>query len=276
MAVWPHPPERVSILGVPVDVLARNAVDAWLGTAMAAQDAGACRHLVTLNPEYVMLARRDAAFRKAIQAADLVTPDGIGVALAMRWLRPAYPPFGQISRADRVTGVDVTEMIAAHSAARAVPVFLLGAAPGVAGEAATRLGDRYRGFVLAGAWGDGSPGADDDAATLGRIRTSGAVVVLVAYGAPGQVEWIARNREALATAGVRLAVGVGGAFDFLSGRVRRAPAWMRRLGLEWLYRLLREPWRWRRQLVLPVFAWRVVWEGARQRREWGDRQRRGV
>jgi N-acetylglucosaminyldiphosphoundecaprenol N-acetyl-beta-D-mannosaminyltransferase len=100
--------------------------------------------------------------------------------------------------------------------------------------------------------------AADDAATLSRIRGSGAKAVAVAYGAVGQVTWIARNRAALGEAGVRIAVGVGGAFDFLAGTAPRAPELLRRVGLEWLYRLVREPWRWRRQLVLPVFALRVV------------------
>lgn len=251
----------MSVLGVPVDLLTRSAVEAWLRSIMIGTDGPWCRHLVTLNPEYVMAAMRDAGFRNALGNADLATPDGIGIMLAVRWLRPGYPR----GAFDRVTGVDITEMIAGISAARGVPVYLLGAGSGVAELAAERLSERYPGFVLAGTWYGGTPVPLHDAEALDRIGTCGAKVVLVAYGAPGQIHWIVRNQEALAEAGVRLVIGVGGAFDFISGAVGRAPRWLRRTGLEWLYRLLSEPWRWRRQLVLPRFAWRVAVEGVRLR-----------
>lgn len=221
-----------------------------------------CRHLVTLNPEYVMTATRDDDFRTALRNADLAIPDGVGITLALRWLSPPYSSRGPF---DRVTGVDVTEMVAAISAANRLPVFLLGAGPGVAEAASRRLSARHPGFVLAGTWDGGSAAPADDAWALARIRASGAVAVLVAYGAPGQIHWTARNQEALAASGVHLAIGVGGTLDFISGAVRRAPQWVRRAGLEWLYRLLREPWRWRRQLALPRFALRVAAAGVWQR-----------
>jgi len=260
--VLPRAPSRVSILGVPVDAVSRPEVDAWLRSVMTSGSDRWCRHLVTLNPEYVMTASRDDDFRTALRNADLVVPDGVGVTLAARWLQPRMSSDGAL---DRVTGVDVTEMVAAVSAAQQVPVFLLGAGPGVAGAAAGRLSARYPGFVLAGTWAGGTAAPTDDAWALSRIRASGAVAVLVAYGAPGQIHWITRNQEALAASGVHLAIGVGGTLDFISGAVRRAPQWVQRAGFEWLYRLLREPWRWRRQLALPHFALRVAAAGVRQR-----------
>ncbi|HEV2065827.1 MAG TPA: WecB/TagA/CpsF family glycosyltransferase [Thermomicrobiales bacterium] len=253
---------RVSVLDVPVDLLPRTGVESWLQSVMTSGNDPRCRHLVTLNPEYVMAADRDDDFRKALREADLAVPDGVGITLAMRWLRRRRSSDGPF---DRVTGVDVTEIVAAIGAANRVPVFLLGAGPGVAAVAAGRLSARHPGFVLAGTWGGGTASPSDDAQALALIRASGAVVVLVAYGAPGQIHWIARNQEVLAASGVRLAIGVGGALDFIAGTVRRAPAWVRRAGFEWLYRLLREPWRWRRQLVLPRFALRVAMAGVRQR-----------
>lgn len=252
---WPVAPFRVSILGVPVDVVTREAVDAWLRTVMIGTDDPVCRHLVTLNPEYVMAAARDDAFRRTLRGADLATPDGVGVSIAMRLLYPAHPRIGPF---DRVTGVDVTEMVARISAEHGEPVFLLGAGAGVARSAAQKLMERHAGFVLAGTWDGGTPKAIDDGESRARVGRSGAKVVLVAYGAPAQIHWIARNQASLAHAGVQLVVGVGGALDFISGTVRRAPPWVRRMGLEWLYRLLREPWRWRRHLVLPRFALRVA------------------
>jgi N-acetylglucosaminyldiphosphoundecaprenol N-acetyl-beta-D-mannosaminyltransferase len=109
-------------------------------------------------------------------------------------------------------------------------------------------------------WSEGTAAAADDERTLARIRGSGCRVLAVAYGAPGQVIWIERNKRDLAKAGVRVAVGVGGVLDFLAGTAPRAPLVMRRVGLEWLYRLIRQPWRWRRQAVLPVFGLRVLLE----------------
>ena len=93
---------------------------------------------------------------------------------------------------------------------------------------------------------------------MARINASGAQVLYVAYGAPRQDKWIRRNRQALVT--VRVAMGVGGALDFVSGRAVRAPRWVQRLGLEWLHRLYREPWRWRRMVALPRFVWAVLRE----------------
>jgi N-acetylglucosaminyldiphosphoundecaprenol N-acetyl-beta-D-mannosaminyltransferase len=242
----PDRQQRLDLLGVPVDALDAPAVERWLLEALAEPWDGSCRHLVTLNPEYVMAARADAAFTAAIRGADLVVADGVGVVVAARLIHGARLP--------RVTGVAVTERLVALSGERAAPVFLLGAGAGVADAAASRLVAKLPGASIAGVWDGGSPDRQDDAEALARIRASGARVVLVAYGAAGQVGWIVRNQDTLAEMGVRLAVGVGGAFDFLSGRVSRAPDLVRRLGLEWLYRLAKEPWRWRRQLALPRFA----------------------
>lgn len=277
MKAWPQSPSRVSILGVPVDLLPRSEVEAWLRSVLTGAAAGAddpaCRHLVTLNPEYVMAATRDPEFRRALEHADLVTADGVGISLAVRLLFPVYPPRLAF---DRVTGVDITEMIAVISAAKAVPVYLLGAGPGVAEAAADRMSRLYPGFALAGTWDGGTPSPADDDDTLDRIRAAAPKAVLVAYGAPGQIHWIVRNQEALAEAGVRLVVGVGGTLDFMSGKVRRAPGWVRRMGCEWLYRLLREPWRWRRQLVLPRFLWRVGLTAIRRPPDTGRGPARGV
>ncbi len=249
---------RLDILGLPVDPGGADDAARWLRATLRSAGPG-CRHLVTLNPEYVMMARHDPAFRAALRAADLVTADGVGIVLAARWLWP--DALGE-ARLERITGVDLVERIAQLDGGRA---FLLGGAPGVAATAAERLTHRWPGFVPAGFWDGGSADPAADRESLDRIARSGARVVLVAYGAPGQVLWIARNQDALGRAGVRLVIGVGGTFDFLAGAVPRAPGWMRRIGLEWLYRLVREPWRWRRQRVLPLFAIRVLFTGIAHR-----------
>jgi N-acetylglucosaminyldiphosphoundecaprenol N-acetyl-beta-D-mannosaminyltransferase len=246
-------PERLSILDVPLDAI--NADDARVVLRAYLSDPwdGRCRHIVTLNPEYVMMAGRHADFAAAIGNADLVTADGIGVAIAARLLAGAPG-----KRVDRVTGADLVDWLTAESGTLVAPLFLLGGRPGVAEASARRLSSRLPGARFAGCWGGGTPSDADDEKTLRRIRESEARAVLVAYGAPGQVLWIERNRAALAETGVRVAIGIGGVLDYLAGAVPRAPTVVRRVGLEWLYRLIREPWRWRRQVVLPVFSLQVL------------------
>jgi N-acetylglucosaminyldiphosphoundecaprenol N-acetyl-beta-D-mannosaminyltransferase len=151
---------------------------------------------------------------------------------------------------ERVPGSDTVELIASIAARDGLRMFLLGAAPGVAGEAARRLGERHPGLVIAGTHA-GSPAPSDEAEIGALINGARADILLVAYGAPKQELWIERN---LAKLPVRLAMSVGGTFDFLAGVKARAPRWMQRAGLEWLFRLAQEPSRWRRMLALPKFA----------------------
>ncbi|HUG15388.1 MAG TPA: WecB/TagA/CpsF family glycosyltransferase [Thermomicrobiales bacterium] len=200
-----------------------------------------------------MAARQNAEFAAALRESALATADGVGIVLAARALGAPVP--------GRVTGVDLVEGLAGleHPNCR---LFLLGAAPGVAEHAAARLRARFPSVQIVGTFA-GSP---DDAGfpeIERRLGAAGAKVLLVAFGHPAQDLWIARRREALATHGILVAIGVGGAFDYLSGRVPRAPRLVRRLGLEWLYRLIRQPWRWRRQLALPLFALLVMRERLR-------------
>jgi N-acetylglucosaminyldiphosphoundecaprenol N-acetyl-beta-D-mannosaminyltransferase len=157
-----------------------------------------------------------------------------------------------------VTGVRLSWFLGELSAETGEGMFLLGAGPGVADAAGQRLIKLHPGAWVADTWAEGSPRPEDDERTIARIRDSGATMMLVAYGAPAQIYWIHRNMTALEEAGVRIVIGIGGALDYISGNVSYAPALVRKLGLEWAYRLIREPWRWRRQMVLPVFAALVV------------------
>jgi N-acetylglucosaminyldiphosphoundecaprenol N-acetyl-beta-D-mannosaminyltransferase len=207
---------------------------------------GPTRLVATVNPEFVMRAQADEHFRGVLEAADLCLADGIGVVWAMR--RQGC------RNQQRVAGSDLVPGLAKLCATRGWRPFLLGARPGVAAEAAQRLQERVPGLQVAGCHG-GSPDPEDDEESLRRIRGSGADLLLVAYGHPRQELWIERNRSRL---DVPVAVGVGGAFDFLAGRVRRAPQFVRRAHLEWLWRLVLEPWRVRRMAVLPVYALAVL------------------
>jgi N-acetylglucosaminyldiphosphoundecaprenol N-acetyl-beta-D-mannosaminyltransferase len=232
---------RISILGVAVDDVTEEEVLARIAGFIA---AGGSHQIATVNPEFVMAARRNAAFRAALAQADITTPDGFGLLLVARW---RGTPFR-----GRVTGVDLVRRIAAVGAARGWSLFLLGAAPGIAERAAAVLQRTYPGLRIAGCYA-GSPRAEDEPAIQALVAAARPDVLLVAYGHPAQELWIARNQPQL---GVPVAIGVGGVFDYLSGALPRAPTWMRRLGMEWLYRLIRQPQRWRRILVaVPLFLW---------------------
>lgn len=237
---------HVSILGVRVDNVTE---DESVQHIAAFLEQGTAHHVVTVNPEFVMEARHNPQFRQVLRQADLATPDGFGLLLAARW--SGTPLRG------RATGVALVQRIAALAAERGYRLFLLGAAPGVAEEAAAVLTARYAGLQIAGCYA-GSPHPRHEPFLRQIIAAARPDVLLVAYGHPAQDLWIARNQPSLH---IPLAMGVGGVFDYLSGRVPLAPAWLRRLGLEWLYRLIHQPRRWRRILVaVLLFSWRVVRE----------------
>lgn len=212
--------------------------------------AGGAHQICTVNPEFVMEARRNPAFAAVLANADLCTPDGFGLLLAVRYL--GTPLRG------RVTGVELSARLAALAAVRGYSLFLLGAAPGVADEAAAVLCERNPGLRIAGTFA-GSPSLRHEPFLRQLIAAARPDILLVAYGHPRQDLWIARNQPHI---GVPVAVGVGGVFDYLAGRVPLAPAPLRRLGLEWLFRLLRQPGRLPRIVdAVPRFVLEVVRHG---------------
>ncbi len=209
-------------------------------------------YVVTTNPEIIMRAFRDPAYRDVLNRAAMAWPDGVGVLMASRLLGAAIP--------ERVTGSDGLPLIAERAARRGWRLYLLGARPGVAQRAADVLRRRYPGIQIVGAE-PGDPAPEHDSEIVERINRVRPHILFVAYGAPKQEWWMARNIDRL---DVNVAIGVGGAFDFLAGTQRRAPWIIRKVGFEWLWRLALEPWRWRRQLAIPLFVWHVLrqwWRG---------------
>lgn len=230
----------MDILGVAFDRLDLPGAAARI---LERLDRGERTFVITANPEFVMLARRDPSAADIAAAAELVVADGTGVAVASALLGRPLP---------RVPGRLLVDALMPALAERGASVFLLGAGPGVAERAAERLRQREPRLRIAGCYA-GDPDAGDP---VERVRVAAPIVLLVAYGMPKQERWIARNRASLPT--VLLAIGVGGVFDQLAGIQRVPPAILHRIGLEWLWRLAHEPWRWRRQRVLPLFALLVV------------------
>ncbi|MEZ4863218.1 MAG: WecB/TagA/CpsF family glycosyltransferase [Caldilineaceae bacterium] len=206
----------------------------------------AVHQICTVNPEFIIHARRTPDFAAVLARADLAVPDGVGVLWAARCQG--------VRLRERVTGSDGIYHICAAAAHYGWRVYLLGAAPGVAEQAATRLQHRYPALQVVGCYG-GSPADRDWPQIYARLAAAAPDLLFVAYGHPSQDQWIDCHRHELP---VIVALGVGGAFDFVAGIMPRAPRWMQQWGLEWLFRLLRQPWRWRRMLALPLFGLLVV------------------
>ena len=234
----------ITILNVPVHQVTMTETVSHIGRFLQTPNLD---QIATVNPEFVMAAQKDDDFMTVLQQARLCIPDGVGLLWAARILGQRLP--------ERVAGSELVYHLAELASENGWRLFLLGAGPGVAEAAAAVLQARFPTLIVAGTFA-GSPDPAENEAIVARINRSAADLLFVAYGAPKQDKWIARNRERLTT--VRVAIGVGGSLDFISGRSTRAPRWLQRIGLEWLYRLLREPWRWRRMLALPKFALRIL------------------
>ena len=244
-------PRSVEVLGVRVDDVTYAEA---LSSLLDAIRARAPHVVTTPNPEFVMLARHDQAFRSALNRAALNIPDGIGLVLAAR--------LGGDRLRAHVQGTDLVLMLAEQSARIGHRWFFLGGYGDVAARAAHALAERFPGLQVVGAE-PGSPLPEHDLSVRQHINAVAPVdVLLVAYGAPKQELWLDRN---LADLGIPVGIGVGGVFNYLSGDAPRAPAWVRSLHFEWLHRLLSQPWRWRRQLALPAFGALAVADAVRRR-----------
>ena len=202
-------------------------------------------YAVTPNAEIAYEAMHDAQLRALLNSADLMLPDGAGVILASRILRT---PLKQ-----KVAGVEFAEQLLSILETTGQGLYLLGSKPGVAELAAQKMTERHPDLRICGMH-DGY--FQDDAPILAQIRQAAPAVLFVCLGAPKQEQFMQRHQGELPS--VRLMIGLGGTLDSFAGTVRRAPRWMIRCNLEWLYRLIREPRRFRRMLRLPKYLWAVI------------------
>ena len=239
---------RVDILGVGFDDITMDQAVAEGVRLMSAEGA---HYAATPNPEIVEVCREDPEARAAVNGADLVIADGIGVIYGSKILGTPLK--------ERLPGIEFAKRLMAEMAKNGKSLYLLGAKPGVAEEAARRLQTQYPGLTIAGTH-DGY--FKEDAPVIEAVRASGADVVFVCLGAPKQEKWMKKNGEAT---GAHLLVGLGGCLDVFSGAVQRAPEIYQKLGLEWFHRLMKDPRRIGRMMKLPLFLVHVGAEKGKRR-----------
>ena len=233
---------RVNILGITVDTYTMQETVERIRQAVENKTP---IRVVTANPEMIYASEHDARLKKLINSADIVTADGIGVVWATRQLGASV--------SERVTGIDLVHALFPIAHAGKWRIFFLGGKPGVAEQAANQVVLKYPGITWRARHGYFSP--EEEPEIIEEIRRFQPDILLVGLGAPRQEYWIA-GHPGLAS----VSIGVGGSFDALAGIVVRAPKRIQDLHVEWLYRLWKEPWRWRRQAALPRFVFKVLWQ----------------
>lgn len=239
---------RVEILGIGVDTVtmleALDIIDGYIEERIP-------RLIVTADAAGIVAAQSDPQWRSIMESADLVTPDSVGVLWAAE--RAGDPIV------ERVSGVDLVEKLVERSVAGQFRIFFLGAAPGIAESARRVLQARYPGANIVGVR-DGYFNESDEAAIVEEIQKLEPDVLFVAMGIPKQEKFIRRHIHEIRAA---VNMGIGGSFDVLSGSVKRAPAFLQKMHLEWLWRLMQNPKKWRKVAALPTFWWLVMRSGRR-------------
>lgn len=234
--------KRINVLGINVDPVTMEQAVQIVEDFIRRREP----HLVaTANAEMVMLAQQDPDLYSILRSAELVLADGAGVVWAAARLDVGVP--------ERVAGFDLTQELLRRSAQHGYRIFWLGAAPGVAEAAVEQAGLKYPGLISVGIH-DGFFDPDDPD-IIQQIREANPDILLCAIGVPKQEKWLSANRQLLQ---VPVLIGVGGTFDVMAGRVKRAPVWMQKTGLEWSYRLICQPSRLFRMMALPRFVARVM------------------
>lgn len=244
--------KKVNILGAMVQKLTMEEA-ADIAMSFFSSEGG--KVIYTPNSEIILYAskKKNKEFMPKLNSADLMIADGIGVVYGAKMLRNPLP--------ERVAGFDLLKTIFPRMAKEGNSVYLLGSKPGVADKAAENLREEYPGLVVVGTH-DGY--FKDDSEVIEDINLKKPDLLLVCLGFPKQENWIYENREKLQ---VKAMIGAGGCLDVFSGTVERAPEFYCKHGLEWFYRLKKEPWRFMRMTALPVFALKVLFTGWRYKQE---------
>ncbi len=231
------------ILGTRIDTVTHNQV---LESIERYIQSGTPHHVVTGNTLMLLEAEKDPTLRQILESAAIVVPESSGILWACRTMGVPLEDF--------LPGIDLMLSICRVAQQRGYPAFLVGSAPGVAERAKSELLQRYPGIRIVGTH-HGYFKENDLPHLLSKIKLAKPSLLFVGLGMPAQEKWIARFLQTLQ---VPVVMGVGGSLDVISGKLSRAPSLLRKAGMEWLYRLVQEPWRWRRISQLPVFAWKVL------------------
>ena len=234
--------ERVEILGVKVDAVTMSQAVEGVINLIA---AGKSSMVATANAEMLLNATHDAELKRILNAANLVVPDGAGTVWAARHLGKFMP--------ERVAGADLVQELMKIAPAHGFKFFLFGAAPDIADKAKAKAETLYPGIKIVGTR-NGYFKADDEPDIIAQIKSSRADILLAALGVPKQEKWLFKYKDELK---VPVSIGVGGTFDVMAGIVKRAPLWMQKARLEWLFRAMLQPSRAGRLLALPKFVWKV-------------------
>jgi N-acetylglucosaminyldiphosphoundecaprenol N-acetyl-beta-D-mannosaminyltransferase len=244
----PSVKNTVSVLRVPITTCSKKEVLEHCREQLLRRNPSACMSIVTPNPEIIMQAQENKSLLEALQQATLQVADGIGVIWAAKLLLR--------ETVHRLTGVELMYELCKIANELETPVFFLGAEEGVAKLCVHNLTSKLPKLKVVGVFSGDSKTNISSMPEQIQEEIRIARVIFVAFGAPKQELWIQNNVQLLPKNSIVMTVG--GAFDFYAGRVRRAPKWVRLLGFEWLYRLLQQPWRWRRMLALPRFCFQVL------------------
>lgn len=226
--------DKKNLLEVSISAAFKNEVLEYITKGLEKSDKK--YYIVTPNPELLMIAHKNSEYREVLNNAELALPDGVGLMWASRILN--------LGLKERITGTDLVENVCKEVAKKPITVGFLGAGPGVAVRTAECLQKKYPGLKIGFTGSEWNVGNHID-------------ILFVAFGSPKQEIWISQNLDNLP---VKIVIGVGGAFDFISGSVKRAPVWIQKIGFEWLFRLIIQPWRIKRQLALPKFTFLVLKE----------------
>ncbi|MBR0261162.1 MAG: WecB/TagA/CpsF family glycosyltransferase [Selenomonadaceae bacterium] len=234
--------ERVEILGVQVDAVTMTQAVERVENLIAEKKSSL---VATANAEMLLRATHDDELKNILNTADLVVPDGAGTVWAARHLGKFMP--------ERVAGFDLVQELMKIAPARNIRFFLFGAAPGIADKAKIKAEELYPGIKIVGTR-NGYFKTEDEPEIISMIKNSGADILLAALGVPKQEKWLMKYKDELK---IPVSIGVGGTFDVMAGVVKRAPLWMQKARLEWLFRAMLQPSRAGRLLALPKFVWRV-------------------
>ena len=235
--------ERAEILGVKVDAVTMAQAVERVEKLIAAQKNSI---VATVNAEMLLRATQDDDFKKILNSAELVVPDGAGAVWAARHLGYEMP--------ERVAGFDLVQELMKIAPAKGYKFFLFGASPGIADKAKIKAQELYPRIEIVGTR-NGYFTAADEPEIISQIKNSKPDILLAALGVPKQEKWLAAHKDEL---NIPVSIGVGGTFDVMAGVVKRAPLWMQRAKLEWLYRAMLQPSRAGRLVALPKFVWKVI------------------